>query len=219
MDEEKNTILDSVQEAKEELEEKVEGVKNKKVLFISLAALAIAIAIFGLFVLPQLTKKPGPQVVDTVSTLEKIVKSSSLSTYEVVYNGVAVVKNPEKPEKDDYYVSYLATVKAGFDFKEIEISKDDEKHIIVVSLPPIELEPKVKIEDLDYIIVNNKVKTETISVDAYKVCKQDVEEEIKDKEAIYTYAKKNGESLIKGLLQPFVDQLEDKYTIELEWRE
>ena len=47
------------------------------------------------------------------------------------------IYNDKKPEDIDYHVAYTATVNAGFDLKGIKISKDDEKHEIVVSLPPI----------------------------------------------------------------------------------
>jgi hypothetical protein len=87
-------------------------------------------------------------------------------------------------------------------------------------LPEVELfDPKVKIEDLDYIVVGRSVETETISADAYKICKEDVEKRAKDQPEIYKYAKENGERLIKGLLTPFVEKLGDEYTIKFEWRE
>ena len=199
------------------------GSVKAKLIIIGVVVLVFIIAITALIIAINESKKPkgpGPQQVDTVSNLEKVVKNSSLSTYEVVYNGVATVHNDKKPEDIDYHVAYTATVNAGFDLKNIKISKDDEKHEIVVSLPPIEVfEPKVKIEDLDYIIVGKKVKQETISADAYKVCKADVDKKAKSQDEIYKYAKENGERLIKGLLTPFVDKLEEKYTIRFEWRD
>jgi len=190
-------------------------------------AAAIVVAVLGAIIAlvvvlnkPKPQKGPGPQQVDTVSTLIKVVKNSSFSTYEVVYNGVCTIKNEKKPENVDYYVSYTATVKAGFDFKEIKITKNDETNELVISLPPIELyEPQVKIEELDYIIVNKKVKTETISADAYKICKADVAERSKQQNAIYKYAKENGERLVKGLITPFLEKTDENYTIKFEWRE
>ena len=147
-------------------------------------------------------------------------KEQFISTYEVVYNGVATVYNSEKPGEVDYYVAYTATVNAGFDINNIEITKDDEKKEIVISLPAVEVfEPKVKIEELDYIVVGKKVKTETISADAYKICKQDVAEKARNQAEIYKYAKANGERLIKGLVMPFVEKLDEKYTVKFVWRD
>ena len=199
------------------------GYGKAKVIAVCAAIIAICVAVVVLiFVInsSKAKKGPGPQEVDTVSTLEKVVKNSSLSTYEVVYNGVATVYNEKKPEEVDYYVAYTATVNAGFDLKNIEITKDDEKKEIVISLPQIELfEPKVKIEELDYIVVGKKVKTETISADAYKICKQDVAERARNQSEIYKYAKENGERLIKGLVMPFIDKLDEKYTVKFVWRD
>lgn len=199
------------------------GSIKAKLIIIGVAVLVFIIAITALIIAINESKKPkgpGPQQVDTVAILEKVVKNSSLSTYEVVYNGVATVYNDKKPEGIDYHVAYTATVTAGFDFNSIKISKDEEKHEIIVSLPPIEIyEPKVNIEDLDYIVVGKKVKVETISADAYKKSIADVDKEAREQGEIVKYAKENGERLIKGLLTPFVDKLEEKYTIRFEWRD
>ena len=200
----------------------LKGKNTTKIIIALVVAVVIVVGIISAVILiskPKKEKGPGPQEVDTVSTLIKVVKSSSFSTYEVVYNGVCTVYNEDKPDKVDYYVSYIATIKAGFDFNDIEITKDDKNHEIVVSLPPIELyEPNVKIEDLDYIIVNKKIETETISADAYKICKNDVEEKAKQQDAIYKYAEENGERLVLGLIAPFVESLDEDYTVRFEWR-
>ena len=183
----------------------------------------IAIAVIALIIAINASKKPkgpGPQEVDTVSTLEKVVKKSSLSTYEVVYNGVVTVYNENNPGEVDYYVAYTATINVGFDLDEVKITKDDDDNVIIVSLPEVELfDPKVKIEDLDYIVVGSSVETETISADAYKICIADVSERARGKEEIYKYARENGERLIRGLLTPFVDNLDEEYTIKFEWRD
>ena len=195
---------------------------TKLIILALVLIVVIGGVIFGIYKYNEFKKPkgPGPQEVDAVSTLEKVVKNSSLSTYEVVYNGVATVYNEKKPEEVDYYVAYTATVNAGLNFKEIEIFKDDEKKEIVVSLPAIELyEPKVKIEELDYIVVGKKVKTETISADAYKVCIADCDYRAKNQSEIYKYAKENGERLILGLLTPFVENLDEEYTIRFVWRD
>lgn len=180
------------------------GSVKAKLIIIGVVVLVFIIAITALIIAINESKKPkgpGPQQVDTVSNLEKVVKNSSLSTYEVVYNGVATIYNEKKTEDIDYHVAYTATVNAGFDLKGIKISKDDEKHEIVVSLPPIEIyEPKVNIEDLDYIVVGKKVKQETISADAYSKSIADVNQKARNQGEIVMYAKQNGERLIKGCL-------------------
>lgn len=201
----------------------IKGMGTTKLIIAGAIVVVVLIAVISIIAVlskPKPEKGPGPQQVDTVSTLTKVVKTSSFSTYEVVYNGVCTINNEKKPENVDYYVAYTSTIKAGFDFSEIEISKDDEKKEIVVSLPPVELYgPTVKIEDLDYIIVNKKIKTETISADAYKVCRADVAEKAKNQNAIFKYARENGERLLRGLLTPFIEKMDGDYTIRFEWRD
>lgn len=195
--------------------------KGQKKTYIIIAAIVVVVTLVGaLFVIPKLTHRPGPLKVVTVSTLEKVVKTSELSTYETVYNGVHEARNEDKPDKVDYYVAYEATVKAGLDFNEIKLTNDEENKTIVVSLPPITLQdPVVTIENLDYIIVNKKVNQDGLSAKAYKLCIEDAKQEANEQKAIYEYAQQNAEKLIKGLLTPFVDQMEEKYTITFEWRE
>lgn len=186
---------------------------------ISLGVVIAAVAVAAFFVIPALTKKPEKQITVSTSTLEKIVKTSSLSTYEIIYNGVSEVYDQDNPEKVNYYISYEATVKAGLDFNAIEFSKDDEARVITVSLPPLTLqEPEIDIEKTDYMIVNKKIDTDGLIVEGYKVAIEDVKDEASKKEEIKTYAKENAEKLIEGLLSPFIHQM-GGYTIQFEWRD
>lgn len=190
---------------------------GKKKIYLGLFAIALVILAF--FIIPAVTSKPEKQITITTSTLENVVKTSTLSTYETIYNGVAVVNNPDKPEKVNYYVSYEATVKAGLDFNAIQFYKDDDNRIITVSLPPLSLQdPIIDIEKTDYIIVNKKMNQDAITVEGYKVAIEDAKNEASKKEAIYTYAKQNAEKLIEGLLSPFAHQM-GGYTIQFEWRD
>ena len=202
---------------KEALEEKAKKIGKKKVSILSVVIVLAVVTVLGLFVAPKVFQKPAKQEVVTVSTLEQVVKTSSLSTYETVYNGIAVSMNEKKPDQIDYYVAYTATVKAGLDFNAIKISKDDENHKIIVDLPEITLqEPTVKIENMDFIFINKKISQDGITAAAYKKCIDDVTAESKQQGAIYEYAQQNAENLISGLIQPFVNQLGEKYTIEFQ---
>ena len=59
-------------------------------------------------------------------------------------------------------MSYDATVKAGIDFDQVEISVDDETKIISVKLPEIKItDITVDIESMDYIFINDNANTET----------------------------------------------------------
>lgn len=205
---EKKKKVDLMKEAKK--------IGKKKVTIGSIVVVVIITIIVGAFILPKALQEKPEQKIVSESTLEKVVKSSTLSTYQTVYNGIATVMNEKKPDKIDYYISYEATVKAGLDFEKIAVKKDDENKKIIVLLPDIILQdPVVPIEKIEYIIVNKKVDENGLVAEAYKHAIADVKEESSKQEALLTYAALNAENLIKGLLSPFIDQLEG-YEIEFE---
>ena len=71
----------------------------------------------GAFILRPGQTEPAQEVV-TISTLEKIIHTSELSTYTTAYNGIATVMNEKDPEEVDYYVAYEAKVNAGIDSRD-----------------------------------------------------------------------------------------------------
>ena len=170
----------------------------------------IVIAVLGVVLLKIFKKEEPVKEVITVSTLEKIVEVSDLSTFRVVYNGVACAD-------DKYYVSYEATVDAGIDFEAIEITVDNEAKKVTVDLPEAEiLDVYVDIASLDYIFIDKKANTETVSEEAYKLCKYDVKVESENQEAIIDLAQQNAENIVTALVQPFVDQVDPDYEIIIE---
>lgn len=201
---------------KDKLTKNIKKIAKRKVTIQSIVICAIILIVAFAFIIPNVTRKNkgDQQKVITVTTLEKVVKSSSLSTYETVYNGVAEVKNKENSDEIDYYVTYEATVKAGLDFDQIVITKNEQEKQIIVSLPEIKLyEPIVAIEKIDYIINNKKIDKQGLISEAYSVCINDVKQESSKQSAIFKYAQKNAENLIEGLLSPFVEQMEEEYII------
>lgn len=181
-----------------------------------ITGVAAAVVIIGGILLLNTRNREAEKEIITQSTLEKIIHVSELSTYEVVYNGIAEVMNEKKPENVDYYVSYEAKVKAGIDFEQVEIAVDNEAKKISVTIPEIKItDVTVDIASLDYIFENKKADTETVSQQAYKACIQDVTNESAKKEAIYELAEKNAENMIEALISPFVKQLDAEYVVEI----
>lgn len=152
-----------------------------------------------------------PQIV-TESQLKEIINVSELSTFTAVYNGVAQVMNKEKT---DYYVSYEARVDVGIDFSKIGIVMDDEKKIIRLTIPEVNItDVVVDIASLDYIFLNDKANTVSVSQEAYKACEEDVKNESAEQEEIFELAKQNAENIVTALVRPVVEPL--GYTIEIE---
>lgn len=174
--------------------------------------LAMACTLFVL-TLTACQSKSASDVI-TVSTLEKIVDVSELSTYSSIYNGIVQVANEKKPDKIDYYVSYESTVKAGINFEEIEISVDEQAKIITVDLPDVEIKDiNVDIASLDFIFLNERANTPDVSKEAFKVCCEDAKAECAQQEALFDLAKENAEDILKALIDPFIKQLGEEYTL------
>ena len=150
----------------------------------------------------------------TKASLEKIIEVSELSTLQAVYNGIAERKNYKNSEKVDYYVSYEAIVKAGFDFSDLEITIEDEIKQVSIIIPEIKLtETIVDITSLDYMFINEKCDTSTISEEAYKLAIKDVCDETDNIEAVRAIAHQNAEKFIQALVSPFIEQIDPEYTL------
>lgn len=161
------------------------------------------------------TKAGGTTTI--VSTLENIINVSDLSTYTAVYNGIAEVKESDDPDEVAYYVAYEAEVDAGIDFQKVAITADDEAKEICITLPEVEItDIVVDIASLDYIFLDDKANTSTVSQEAYRACELDVEKESKEQKAICELAAENAKNVIKALSEPIVEQLYPEYQISME---
>ena len=180
-----------------------------------LCFIIVAIIVF-LFVKEKIVKKDSIPEIISKSTLEKVINVSDLSTFEAIYNGVASVANEEKPENIDYYVSYEAKVKAGIDFEQVNLEVNEDEKRITVTLPEVKItDVNVDIASLDYIFMNKRANTETVSAQAYKKCIEDVTNESNSTTAIYELAKQNARNIVEALIKPFVEQLDSKYELKI----
>lgn len=196
-------------------------IKEFRMRYITVIAIIFiaVVVLIGKVVFSINSKEEVPEII-TKSTLERIINVSNLSTFEAVYNGVAEVMNEKKPDKVDYYVSYDAKVKAGFDIEKVELDVDNEKKFITVVIPEIKItDTNVDITSLDYIFVNDKANKSTVSEQAYKKCIEDVKNESDSETAIYKLAGQNAKNVIKALVHPFVEQLDDDYELIIKIRE
>ena len=191
-------------------------IKNGKFLIILVAAvLTTVLVIVGMTAVAG-SRLSTPEVI-TISTLEKIINVSELSTFTAVYNGIATVRNEKKPEEVDYYVSYEARVNAGIDFDKIEFSVDNEAKTILVDIPEIRItDSNVDITSLDFIFYNDKANASTVTQEAFKACEADVQKESEQQKAIYELAKHNAVNVLTALINPIVEQLGTEYTLTID---
>lgn len=182
--------------------------------FIIVVFLAVCMLLFILSL--TLNKETNTEVI-TKSSLEKIVDLSELSTFESVYNGVAEVLNKENPEKIDYYVAYESRVKAGIDFEKIEIDVIPEEKKVIVTIPEIQINGiTVDMESLEYIFINNRANTVSVSAEAYDACIADAEKEVENQAAIIELAEENARNIVEALIHPFINQLDEEYVLEIQ---
>ncbi len=199
------------------MEEK-ERPRAKRIKFKHIAVLFIIIAIIvtALIIKTKIFNKKSEPTIISKATLEKVINVSDLSTFEAIYNGVAAVANEENPEKIDYYVSYEAKVKAGIDFELVEVEVNETDKVITVTLPEVKItDVDVDIASLDYIFMNNKANTQTVSEQAYKKCIKDVTKESNSTDEIYESARQNARNIVEALISPFVEQLDSEYKLEI----
>lgn len=189
-----------------------------------IAIIVIVIALIPTLVISTISKNNEKQAnVVTVSTLEKIINVSELSTFSAVYNGIAKVNNIDKPDEIDYYVSYNAKVKAGIDFSKVQINMNDtadkETNVkkVNIIIPKVHITKiNVDISSLDFIFLNPNSNVSTVTEQAYKACNEDAEKESAAQEAIYNLAEQNAKSVVTALVQPILTQLEDEQNIKYE---
>lgn len=199
------------------MEEK-ENPKSKRIKFKHIVVLFVIIAVIitALVIKIKIFNKKSEPTIISKATLEKVINVSDLSTFEAIYNGVAAVANEENPENIDYYVSYEAKVKAGIDFELVEVEVNETDKVITVTLPEVKItDVDVDIASLDYIFMNNKANTQTVSEQAYKKCIKDVTKESNSTDEIYESARQNARNIVEALISPFVEQLDSEYKLEI----
>ena len=199
------------------MEEK-ERPRTKRIKFKHIAVLFVIILVIitALMIKIKIFNKKSEPTIISKATLEKVINVSDLSTFEAIYNGVAAVANEENPENIDYYVSYEAKVKAGIDFELVEVEVNETDKVITVTLPEVKItDVDVDIASLDYIFMNNKANTQTVSAQAYKKCIKDVTKESNSTDEIYESARQNARNIVEALISPFVEQLDSEYKLEI----
>jgi hypothetical protein len=179
--------------------------------------LLIVILIIGciIFLPPLFNKRNGTVQTIAQSSLEKVIEINDLSTLDYTYNGITPVYD-ESGETLKYHVAYEGIVTAGIDITKIDISDDETKKKIVITLPEAKIQDvNVDMGSMEFIFLNDKYETETISQEAYKACIAALDIEAQKDTTLLSMAKENAKDSINALISPWVQQLDDEYTIEI----
>ncbi len=190
-------------------------ISGKTIVTFIIIVILVTVAVVLAIVSGNKPEEPKKEII-TEAMLEEVINVSELSTFEAVYNGVAKVYNKQKPVNIDYYVSYCSKIKAGIDFEQVGISVDNEAKKITATLPEVTItDVTVDITTLDYIFQNAAANDASVSEEAYKACIEDATAESRRQKDIYSFAQQNAENVIKALINPFVSQLDEEYTLEI----
>lgn len=183
------------------------------VLFIFIIAVIVGVSVFAIVSFKSSKKK-----VKTISesTLQDALEISELSTVEYTYNAVTRAYD-EDGETLMYSVAYDGIVKAGIDFSQIDLDIDEEKKIIRITVPDVEIIDYVVDEgSLEYIFEKDKYNTATVSQAAYKICKADLENKASRESELLSLAQENAISTVSGLVEPWIEQIDNTYKIIVE---
>lgn len=195
------------------MEESTKKKLSPKILL--LAAVAILVCVVALIaLLPQ--KTPEPQI-DVTTTLERIVKSSDLSTAVFQYNGIVEIPNKKNIKKIDYYIYYKASVYAGIDFSQVKFTEDKAAKTITATLPEVEIQDTVVDPDsLDFMFQSKKADNISVLDAAFTACETDIRQECTSESAILDVARLNAENAVRALTEPVMDSICKDYTLVIQ---
>ncbi len=152
----------------------------------------------------------------TKTSLQEIFEISELSTASYTYNAIATLY-AEDETAIKYHVAYNGTVAAGIDFSKIDIKIDENAKKITVELPACEiLETTVDFGSMEYIFIDKKSESETVSQEAYHACKADLEMRAAKDGRLITMAEKNAASAVEALVSPWMKQAYSDYEVVIQ---
>ncbi len=184
---------------------------------ILLAAILVIALLVGGIIYQQSTQANTDPQIDITITLEKIVKTSDLSTSVFKYDGIVEIPNPKKPTNIDYYIYYSASVYAGIDFSQVQFKEDKEKKTITAILPEVQInDTVVEPESLDFMFMNKKADNVSVTTTALTACETDIQRECTSESALLEVAHLNTENVIRALAEPVIEQVCEGYTLVIE---
>lgn len=184
---------------------------------ILLAAILVIALLVGGIIYQQSTQANTDPQIDITITLEKIVKTSDLSTSVFKYDGIVEIPNPKKPTNIDYYIYYSASVYAGIDFSQVQFKEDKEKKTITAILPEVQInDTVVEPESLDFMFMNKKADNVSVTTTALTACETDIQRECTSDSALLEMARLNTENVIRALAEPVIEQVCEGYTLVIE---
>jgi len=173
-----------------------------------------AVVVVGVVLSLSIKNEEGRVSTITETSLKKILEIDELATVDYTYNAI-ISRYMEESAEVMYHVAYEGIVTAGIEFSEIGIVVDEKTKKVTITIPPVEiLDVRVNMDTMDYIFVKDKYETETISQEAYKLCKSDLENRVKKEDLLTKTARENAVASIKALFKPWIETVDTSYQVE-----
>ena len=178
--------------------------------------LGCAVIVIGGFILTKVFRSNDSRVTTvTESSLEKVLEISDLSTLDYTYNSIVDVMD-EDGKTMKYHVAYEGVVTAGIDFENVDVYVDEETKMITITLPEAVVQNvEIDMGTLEYIFEEKKYETETVSQEAYKACRADLEKKAMEEGNLLAIAKDNAVDTVNALMTPWIEQLHEEYQVEV----
>lgn len=159
--------------------------------------------------------KEGEVTTITESSIQKVFEISELQTSNCMYNSIVEVKN-EGETKTKYYVAYKGTVVTGINFKDINISVDNDAKKIQLDIPDVVIQDTLVASDsLDFIFTDKKYDKSSVIQEAYGKCQDDLKEKSENDEELLNIAQENAKQVVTALVSPWVEQIDPEYVLEV----
>ena len=183
----------------------------KALLWVGIVLIIVAALVIGWLILNS--GEEGKITTVSEVSLQKVIEINELSTVDYTYNATTS-KIKEGSDEVMYYVAYEGTVTAGIDFHKISFVLNEEEKTISITIPEIEIHNvSVNMGTMEYIFTKDKYETETISQEAYKLCKADLEKRVQDEQLLKDTAKENAVASVEALFKPWIDTVDEDYKV------
>ena len=147
----------------------------------------------------------------TFNSSSNVIKVDEIEKFNLArftWNGIAEYYNDTDTEVDTF-IKYEAQIEASMNmenFNKNNILVDDNAKLINITLPKIELTPKVVFKDdgksLSFIPQNTKIEMRDIVV----TCEEDAKKKVQERVEMLDIAKENAKTTIEGLLLPIIEE-------------
>lgn len=184
---------------------------NKMIFSILVLFVILIISIGGYLIFKQ---NAGISEIQITQVLEE---SSELTTAKLKITGMHKYKDDGIPiiNKSNFIMIYKATVRIGIDLKDVDVKVDNEKNIVILTIPKARvIDAKVDNGDIEYLDekfalfnVNPKEDSDKAKVEAEKMAIDEA-----SKIGVLEFADDQAEKTIKGLLFGLVP---DDYKFEI----